>query len=122
MSASTLGMLATPIRRSSLRRYGEKQYRIGDRKPTRSSSGRPFTFVHYPSKQNLGLPGQPEHEPDVSGEADGNLTERTSFAVSELIPARADRHDIDVHEASIGYRRSTYVCHERAEEMWHDAR
>ena len=52
------------------------------------------------------------------GRPDDNLTERTSFAISELIRREQIDMTIDVHEASIGYPVvSTYVCHERAEEM-----
>lgn len=121
MSASTQGMLGNaypPFFRVKTS-WGEKTYRIGDREthPLEQWPD-PFTFVHYPSTQNLAYQDSRNLNRTFPGRPDGNLTERTSFAISELI--RRERIDmtIDVHEASMGYPVvSTYVCHQRAEEM-----
>ncbi|HPK70766.1 MAG TPA: succinylglutamate desuccinylase/aspartoacylase family protein [Vicinamibacterales bacterium] len=120
-SASRLGMLGNaypPFFRVKTP-WGEKRYRIGDREthPLEQWPD-PFTFVHYPSRQNLAYQDSRNMNRTFPGRPDGNLTERASYAVSELI--RRERIDmtIDVHEASMGYPVvSTYVCHERAEDM-----
>jgi predicted deacylase len=121
MSASTLGMLGNaypPFFRVKTP-WGEKQYRIGDRETNPLEQWPdPFTFVHYPSTQNLAYQDSRNLNRTFPGRADGNLTERTSFAISELIRREKIDMTVDVHEASMGYPVvSTYVCHERAEEM-----
>jgi hypothetical protein len=121
MSAATQGMLGNaypPFFRIKTA-WGDKRFRIGDRETSPLEQWPdPFTFVHYPSTQNLAYQDSRNMNRTFPGRADGNLTERASFAVSELI--RRERIDmtIDVHEASMGYPVvSTYVCHQRAEEM-----
>ena len=121
MSASTLGMLGNaypPFFRVTTP-WGEKTYRIGDRETNPLEQWPdPFTFVHYPSTQNLAYQDSRNLNRTFPGRPDGNLTERTSFAISELIRREQIDMTIDVHEASMGYPVvSTYVCHERAEEM-----
>lgn len=120
-SASTLGMLGNaypPFFRVKTP-WGQKRYRIGDREthPLEQWPD-PFTFVHYPSTQNLAYQDARNMNRTFPGRPDGNLTERASFAISELIRREQIDMTIDVHEASMGYPVvSTYVCHERAEEM-----
>jgi hypothetical protein len=99
--------------------WGEKTYRIGDRETSPLEQWPdPFTFVHYPSTQNLAYQDSRNLNRTFPGRPDGNLTERTSFAISELIRHEKIDMTIDVHEASMGYPVvSTYVCHDRAEEM-----
>lgn len=121
MSASTLGMLgnAYPPFFHVKTPFGPKTYRIGDREthPLEQWPD-PFTFVHYPSTQNLAYQDSRNLNRDFPGRADGNLTERTAYAISELIRREKIDMTIDVHEASLGYPVvSTYVCHQRAEEM-----
>lgn len=120
-SASTLGMLgnAYPPFFHVRTAWGVKKYRIGDREthPLEQWPD-PFTFVHYPSTQNLAYQDSRNLNRTFPGRADGNLTERTAFAISELIRREKIDMTIDVHEASLGYPVvSTYVCHQRAEEM-----
>jgi hypothetical protein len=121
MSASTQGMLgnAYPPFFRIRTGWGEKTYRIGDREthPLEQWPD-PFTFVHYPSTQNLAYQDSRNLNRTFPGRPDGNLTERTSFAISELIRREKIDLTIDVHEASMGYPVvSTYVCHQRAEEL-----
>ncbi|HEY3382261.1 MAG TPA: succinylglutamate desuccinylase/aspartoacylase family protein [Vicinamibacterales bacterium] len=121
MSASTLGMLgnAYPPFFHIRTPWGEKQYRIGDREthPLEQWPD-PFTFVHYPSTQNLAYQDSRNLNRTFPGRPDGNLTERTAFAISELIRHEKIDMTIDIHEASLGYPVvSTYVCHQRADEM-----
>ena len=121
MSASTLGMLGNaypPFFRIKTP-WGEKKYRIGDRETSPLEQWPdPFTFVHYPSKQNLAYQDSRNMNRTYPGRPDGNLTERTSYAVSEMIRREKIDMTIDLHEASLGYPVvSTYVCHQRADEL-----
>jgi len=121
MSAASQGMLGNaypPFFRVKTP-WGEKQYRIGDRETSPLEQWPdPFTFVHYPSTQNLAYQDSRNLNRTFPGRADGNLTERTSFAISEMIRREKIDLTIDIHEASMGYPVvSTYVCHQRAEEM-----
>jgi hypothetical protein len=121
MSAATLGMLGNaypPFFRIKTA-WGEKRYRIGDRETSPLEQWPdPFTFVHYPSTQNLAYQDSRNMNRTFPGRPDGNLTERTSFAVSELIRRETIDMTIDMHEASLGYPVvSTYVCHQRADEL-----
>jgi hypothetical protein len=121
MSASTLGMLgnAYPPFFRIRTPWGEKKYRIGDRETHPLDQWPdPFTFVHYPSTQNLAYQDARNLNRTFPGRPDGNLTERTAWTISELIRREKIDMTIDVHEASLGYPVvSTYVCHQRAEEM-----
>jgi len=121
MSASTLGMLgnAYPPFFRIRTPWGEKRYRIGDRETSPLEQWPdPFTFVHYPSKQNLAYQDSRNMNRTYPGRPDGNLTERTSYAVSEMIRREKIDMTIDLHEASLGYPVvSTYVCHQRADEL-----
>jgi predicted deacylase len=120
-SSSTLGMLGNaypPFFRVKTP-WGEKKYRIGDRETHPLDQWPdPFTFAHYPSRQNLAYQDSRNLNRVFPGRPDGNLTERLAYGISELI--RKERIDmtIDIHEASLGYPVvSTYVCHQRAEEL-----
>jgi len=120
-SASTLGMLgnAYPPFFHVKTPWGAARYRIGDREthPLEQWPD-PFTFVHYPSTQNLAYQDARNMNRTFPGRPAGNLTERASFAISELVRREKIDMTIDIHEASMGYPVvSTYVCHERAEEM-----
>lgn len=121
MSASSLGMLgnAYPAFFHVKTPWGEKKYRIGDRETNPLDQWPdPFTFVHYPSRQNLAYQDSRNLNRAFPGRPDGNLTERTAFAITEMIRREKIDMTIDVHEASLGYPVvSTYVCHQRAEEM-----
>jgi predicted deacylase len=121
VSASTLGMLgnAYPPFFHVKTPWGVKQYRIGDRETHPLDQWPdPFTAVHYPSAQNLAYQDSRNLNRMFPGRPDGNLTERTAYAISELIRREKIDMTIDVHEASLGYPVvSTYVCHQRADEM-----
>lgn len=121
MSASSLGMLgnAYPAFFRVKTPWGEKKYRIGDRETNPLDQWPdPFTFVHYPSRQNLAYQDSRNLNRAFPGRPDGNLTERTAFAIAEMIRREKIDLTIDVHEASLGYPVvSTFVCHQRAEEM-----
>jgi hypothetical protein len=121
MSAASQGMLgnAYPAFFRIRTPWGEKTYRIGDRETSPLDQWPdPFTFVHYPSTQNLAYQDSRNLNRTYPGRRDGNLTERTSFAITEMIRREKIDLTIDIHEASLGYPVvSTYVCHQRADEM-----
>ena len=96
MSASTLGMLgnAYPPFFHIKTPWGEKRYRIGDRETHPLDQWPdPFTFVHYPSTQNLAYQDARNLNRTFPGRPDGNLTERTACDHQRADPAREDRHD-----------------------------
>ena len=118
MSASTLGMLGNAyIKYYHIEtQWGEKKYRVGDRGTNPLDQWPdPFTYVHYPSTQNLAYQDIRNLNRTFPGRPDGTLTERISYAIMELI--RNEDIDIffDFHEASLMYPVvSTYVAHDRA--------
>jgi len=121
MSAATLGMLGNaypPFFRVETS-WGEQKYRIGDRETNPLEQWPdPFTFVHYPTGQILAYQDSRNLNRAFPGRPDGNLTERTAYAISEMVRREKIDLTIDVHEASLGYPVvSTYVCHQRAEEL-----
>ena len=121
MSASSLGMLgnAYPPFFHVQTPWGHQKYRIGDRETNPLEQWPdPFTFVHYPTRQVMAYQDSRNLNRAFPGRPDGNLTERTAFAITELVRREKIDMTIDVHEASLGYPVvSTYVCHQRAEDM-----
>jgi hypothetical protein len=118
MSASYVGMLgnAYPKFFHIETAFGPKRFRIGDRStdPLHQWPD-PFTYVHYPSKQNLAYTDARNLNRTFPGRPDGNLTEKLAFAIMELI--RKEKADLfcDTHEASLMYPVvSTYVAHDNA--------
>ena len=121
MSASTQGILgnAYPQYLHIPTEWGEQVYRIGDRETALIDQWPdPFTYVHYPSGQNLAYQDLRNFNRTFPGRADGTLTERMSFAFMELIRNEKVDLTIDFHEASLMYPVvDTYVTHQRAEEI-----
>jgi hypothetical protein len=121
MSASTVGMLgnAYPKFLHVESAFGPIQYRIGDRSTAPLDQWPdPFTYVHYPSRQNLDYTDSRNLNRDFPGRPDGSKTEQLAFAIMEL--TRKEKVDlfVDSHEASLMYPVvSTYVAHDRAQDM-----
>ena len=115
-SGSTTGMLANAYPKffHVKTEFGEKKFRIGDRGTNPLDQWPdPFTYVNYPSKQNLAYQDIRNMNRTYPGRADGTLTERAAFAVMELIRKEKIDLSIDTHEASMMYPVvSTYVAHE----------
>ena len=120
-SGSTTGMLgnAYPKFFHVKTDFGEKRFRIGDRGTNPLDQWPdPFTYVNYPSKQNLAYQDIRNMNRTYPGRRDGTLTERASFAIMELIRKEKIDISIDAHEASLMYPVvSTYVAHERSFEL-----
>jgi predicted deacylase len=117
-SGSTTGMLgnAYPKFFHVPTSFGEKTLRIGDRGTNPLDQWPdPFTFVHYPSGQNLAYQDIRNMNRTYPGRKNGTLTERASYAIMELIRQEKIDLSIDIHEASLMYPVvSTYVAHERS--------
>ena len=117
-SGSTTGMLgnAYPKFFHVPTSFGEKTLRIGDRGTNPLDQWPdPFTFVHYPSRQNLAYQDIRNMNRTYPGRENGTLTERASYAIMELIRKENIDLSIDAHEASIMYPVvATYVAHERS--------
>jgi predicted deacylase len=117
-SGSTTGMLgnAYPKFFSVPTEFGKKTYRIGDRGTNPLDQWPdPFTYVNYPSRQNLAYQDIRNMNRTYPGRKDGTLTERAAFAIMELIRTEKIDMSIDAHEASLMYPVvSTYVAHERS--------
>jgi len=117
-SAATLGMRGNgyPKYYSVETAWGKQTYRIGDRETNPLDQWPdPYTYVHYPSGQNLAYQDIRNLNRTYPGRPDGSLTERISYAIMELI--RTEDIDIffDFHEASLMYPVvSTYVAHDRS--------
>lgn len=117
-SAMTLGILgnAYPNYYTLDTQWGSKKFRIGDRNANPLDQWPdPFTYVHYPSGQNLAYQDIRNLNRTYPGRPDGALMERLSYAIMELI--RKEKIDlyVDMHEASLMYPVvSTYVAHDRS--------
>lgn len=118
MSASFVGMLgnAYPKFFHIKTDFGVKKFRIGDRSTDPLDQWPdPFTYVHYPSGQNLAYTDARNLNRTYPGRPNGNLTEKLAYGIMELI--RKEKADLfcDTHEASLMYPVvSTYVAHDRA--------
>lgn len=117
-SGSTTGMLgnAYPKFFSVPTAFGAKKLRIGDRGTNPLDQWPdPFTYVNYPSRQNLAYQDIRNMNRTYPGRENGTLTERASFAIMELIRKEKIDLSVDAHEASLMYPVvSTYVAHERS--------
>ena len=113
-SGSTEGMLgdAYPMFFHVESEWGTSQYRIGDRYTNPLDQWPdPFTYVNYPSGQNLAYQDIRNLNRVYPGRENGTLTERAGYAVMEIIRKENVDIAIDMHEAEILYPvTSTYVA------------
>ncbi|NCC97394.1 MAG: succinylglutamate desuccinylase, partial [Synergistales bacterium] len=97
--------------------WGEKVWRMGDRCTNALDSWPdPEVYVHYPSGQNLAYMDIRNFNRTWPGRQDGLITERTNFAMMEMI--RNEKVDIvlDYHEAELEYPvENTIVTHEKGQ-------
>lgn len=113
-SGSTDGMLgdAYPMFFSVESEWGTSQFRIGDRYTNPLDQWPdPFTYVNYPSGQNLAYQDIRNLNRTYPGRIDGTVTERAAYAIMEIIRNEGVDIAIDMHEAEILYPvTSTYVA------------
>ena len=117
-SAMTLGILgnAFPNYFTLDTEWGSKKFRIGDRGANPLDQWPdPFTYVHYPSGQNLAYQDIRNLNRTYPGRPNGALMERLAYAIMELIRKESIDLYVDMHEASLMYPVvSTYVAHDRS--------
>ena len=96
--------------------WGEQKYRIGARESNPLDQWPdPFTYVHYPSGQNLAYQDIRNMNRTYPGRADGTPTEMASYAIMELLRKEKIDIAIDIHEASIMYPVvGTYVAPDKS--------
>jgi len=99
--------------------WGGQKFRMGDRWSNPLDQWPdPEVYIHYPSHQELAYVDIRNLNRTFPGRANGTLTEKTSFAITQLI--RREKVDIviDLHEAELQYPViSTIVAHERGQDL-----
>jgi predicted deacylase len=99
--------------------WGERTFRMGDRWSNPLDQWPdPEVYIHYPSLQHLAYADVRNLNRAWPGRPRGTLTERTAFALLELIRGEGVDVFIDLHEAELQYPViSTIVAHERGAEL-----
>lgn len=99
--------------------WGEKKWRYGDRAANPLDSWPdPEVYIHYPSGQNLAYVDIRNINRNWPGKADGLLTERTTYAVMQLIEVEGVDMTLDFHEAELEYPvENTIVTHEKGNDV-----
>jgi len=99
--------------------WGGQKFRMGDRWSNPLDQWPdPEVYIHYPSKQELAYVDIRNLNRTWPGRPNGTLTEKTCFAMTELI--RREKVDIviDLHEAELQYPViSTIVAHEKGQDL-----
>ena len=99
--------------------WGGQKFRMGDRWSNPLDQWPdPEVYIHYPSRQYLAYVDIRNLNRTWPGRPDGSLTERTTYALMEVI--RNEKVDvlIDLHEAELQYPViSTIVAHEKGREL-----
>ena len=97
--------------------WGTKVWRFGDRHANQLDSWPdPKVYIHYPSGQNLANVDIRNANRNWPGKEDGLLTERTAYAVMQMIRAEGVDMTLDMHEAELEYTvENTIVVHEKAQ-------
>ncbi|MCC8139010.1 MAG: succinylglutamate desuccinylase [Lachnospiraceae bacterium] len=99
--------------------WGTKVWRYGDRHANQLDSWPdPEVYIHYPSGQTLANVDIRNTNRNWPGKADGLLTERTNYAIMQLIDAEGVDMTLDFHEAELEYTvENTIVVHEKGNEV-----
>ena len=99
--------------------WGGQKFRMGDRWSNPLDQWPdPEVYIHYPSRQQLAWMDIRNLNRAFPGRPNGTLTERTCYAITELI--RKEKIDlvIDLHEAELQYPViSTIVAHEKGADL-----
>jgi hypothetical protein len=93
--------------------WGGQTFRMGDRWSNPLDQWPdPEVYIHYPSKQNLAYMDIRNLNRDWPGRPNGTLTEKTCYALTQLITKEGVDIAIDLHEAELQYPViSTIVAH-----------
>jgi predicted deacylase len=99
--------------------WGGQKFRMGDRWSNPLDQWPdPEVYIHYPSRQELAYVDIRNLNRAFPGRANGTLTEKTCYALIQLI--RKEKVDIviDLHEAELQYPViSTIVAHEKGQDL-----
>ena len=120
-SASTVTRLggAYPPDYSIKTPWGEQKFRMGDRWSSPLDQWPdPEVYVHYPSRQELAYVDVRNLNRAWPGRPGGTLTERTCYALIQLIDREKIDIVIDLHEAELQYPViSAIVAHQKGQEL-----
>ena len=99
--------------------WGTKVWRFGDRHANQLDSWPdPEVYIHYPSGQTLANVDIRNTNRNWPGKANGLLTERTNYAVMQLIEQEGVDMTLDLHEAELEYTvENTIVVHEKGKSV-----
>ncbi len=99
--------------------WGGQTFRMGDRWSNPLDQWPdPEVYIHYPSRQELAYVDIRNLNRTWPGRANGTLTEKTCFAMIQLIKKERVDIVIDLHEAELQYPViSTIVAHQKGEDL-----
>jgi hypothetical protein len=99
--------------------WGGQTFRMGDRWSNPLDQWPdPEVYIHYPSRQELAYVDIRNLNRTWPGRANGTLTEKTCFAMIQLIKKELVDVVIDLHEAELQYPViSTIVAHQKGEDL-----
>jgi len=99
--------------------WGEQTFRMGDRWSNPLDQWPdPEVYIHYPSGQELAFVDARNLNRTWPGRANGTLTEKTCFAMIQLIKDEGVDIVFDLHEAELQYPViSTIVAHQKGQDL-----
>ena len=99
--------------------WGGQKFRMGDRWSNPLDQWPdPEVYIHYPSRQELAYVDIRNLNRTWPGRANGTLTEKTCYAMTQLIQKENVDIVIDLHEAELQYPViSTIVAHQKGEDL-----
>jgi len=99
--------------------WGGQKFRMGDRWSNPLDQWPdPEAYIHYPSRQELAYVDIRNLNRAFPGRANGTLTEKTCYALTQLIRKEQVDIVIDLHEAELQYPViSTIVAHEKGQDL-----
>lgn len=99
--------------------WGGKKFRMGDRWSNPLDQWPdPEVYIHYPSRQELAYIDIRNLNRTFPGRANGTLTEKTGYAIIQLIKKEKVDIAIDLHEAELQYPViSTIVAHQKGQDL-----
>ena len=99
--------------------WGGQEFRMGDRWSNPLDQWPdPEVYIHFPTRQQLAYMDVRNLNPAFPGRPAGTLTERTCFAIMELIRKEKIDIEIDLHEAELQYPViSTIVAHQKGADL-----
>jgi hypothetical protein len=99
--------------------WGGQKFRMGDRWSNPLDQWPdPELFIHYPSRQQLAYMDIRNLNRAYPGRPDGTLTEKTCYAIIQMIKQEKIDIVIDLHEAELQYPViSTIVAHQKGQDL-----